>query len=171
MAFQVRVFEGNSAPSEAPKGFKESLETRYEDAGFTEDATRRESVFYFSEGLVVLRERQVEGATVEELIERVAKLEETAEDTLLGPHAAGVTEHRFRFRVILADGGLMDIARDKVKIAKLLFQETGSLGEAELSMLEKVVIDSGENVWVVSPVGVLLIGEFEDVRRCTYLIA
>ena len=40
-----------------------------------------------------------------------------------------------------------------------------------MGMLATAMLDFGENVWVISPVGVLIAGEIEDINRCVYLVS
>jgi len=147
------------------------LETHFEDAAIKEDKERAEIALYFSEGLVIFKEQAAEGDTIEELIGKITEIEPSDPKAVLKLHSGEVAEQHFAFRVIIGGPEIMEYCSDKMLIAKLLFQETGSLGAAELSMLDKAVLDFGENQWVISPVGVLLAGEIEDVMRCIYLVA
>ncbi len=153
------------------KRFKEKLETHFEDAAIKEDKARGETVFYFSEGIVVFKERLVEAETVEALTQQITELEENSAEDVLKTHAGEVSKQTFRFRIIVAGEDFMQYVNDKPLIAKLLFMETGTLGAAEMSMMETGLLDFGENAWWISPVGVLLAGEIDDVTRCVYLVA
>ncbi len=171
MSIQARVLDAVSAPSEESKRFREKLETHFEDAALKEDKQRGELAFYFQEGLVIFRERKVEAETIDALIEAITELEEVSADEMLKAHGGEVSPQHFTFRVVLGESDLMAFVPDKMAMAKLLFLETGSLGAAELGMLDKAVLDFGENQWVISPAGVLIAGEIDDVTRCLYLVA
>lgn len=171
MGCSVKVLDGFAAPSEESRRFKEKLETKFEDAGIFRDEKHGELGFVFTEGVVVFHERTVEGENVDELIKSIVDLEEVDAKDVFKRYKGTITGDHFSFRVIIGDSVLMDAVDNKEQIAKLLFQETGTLGAAEMGMLSNAVLDFGENKWVISPVGVLLTGEFEDATRCIYLIA
>jgi len=169
--FSVRVLDGCAAPSNKAKRFKEKLETHYEDAGFKEDPEKGETAFFFSEGLVVFRERTASADTLDGLLDKTAEFEEMGPKELLSAYEKEITDENFCFKVIIGDEKVMAGIQDKMWIAKLLFKETGSLGAAEMGMLSTALLDFGENAWVISPVGVLIAGEIEDINRCIYLIS
>jgi len=169
--FILRVLDGCAAPSEKSKRFKAKLETQYEDAGYKDDPEKGEMTFVFAEGLVVFKERAVTADDAAALLEKVTELEQADSGKLMESYLGEPPKQTFCFRIIVGDEKLMSVINDKMWIAKLLFQETGSLGAAEMGMLETSLLDFGENAWVVSPVGVLLAGEIEDIRRCIYLVS
>jgi len=169
--FTLRVLEGCAAPSEKSKRFKAKLDTQFEDAGFIEDAEKGELSFVFAEGIVAFRERTVTAANPDGLLEKLTELEEARPEKIVERLLGEAPKETFRFRILVGGENLMSVINDKMWIAKLLFQETGSLGAAEMGMLANSLLDFGENAWVVSPVGVLLAGEIEDVKRCIYLVS
>jgi hypothetical protein len=169
--FKVRVLDGCAAPVKKAKRFKEKLETHFEDAGFFEDKEKGVMAFVFTEGVVVFKERTVEGRNLDELLEGVSGLGDTEPEDLLKGYVDQVSKEHFCFRVIIGGENMLSSIQDKFWIAKLLFRETGSLGAAEMSMLATAVLDFGENAWVISPVGVLLVGEIADVTRCIYIVS
>src|SRR3990172_8459857 len=155
MSIQVRVLEGFAATSPAAKRFREKLETQFKDAGIEEHAERGEMAFYFAEGLVVFRERVIEADGLQGLIAAMADPGELDGTKILACYDDEIVGEPYQYRVILGEG-LMEHVADMAFIAKLLFEETGTLGAAEMGMVSQAVIDFGENQWVVSPVGVLL---------------
>jgi len=169
--FILRVLDGCAAPCEKTKRFKAKLETQYEDAGYKGDPEKGEMMFVFAEGLVVFKERKVTAEDAPALLEKVTTLDKADVGRLMESCLGEPPKEKFCFRILVGDEKLMAVIDDKMWIAKLLFQETGSLGAAEMGMLETSLLDFGENAWVVSPVGVLLAGEIEDVRRCIYLVS
>jgi hypothetical protein len=168
--FTVRVLDGCAAPVKKSKRFKDKFETHYEDAGFFEDKKKGETAFIFTEGIVVFKERSVEGKSLDELQEGVAGLETLEPEVLLKDYVDQITKEHFCFRIIIGGENMLSCIQDKMWIAKLLFRETGSLGAAEMSMLATAVLDFGENAWVISPMGVLLVGEIAEIKRCIYLV-
>jgi hypothetical protein len=169
--FSLRVLDGCAAPAENTKRFKAKLDTHYEDAGFKEDTDKGETIFVFAEGLVVFKERTVAASDLETLLEKVTTMEDLDASKAIEGYLGEPPKETFCFRILIGGENLMEAVKDKMWIARLLFQETGSLGEAEMGMLEGSLLDFGENVLVVSPVGVLLAGEIEDIRRCVYLVS
>lgn len=171
VGFTVRVLDGCAAPVKKSKRFKEKLETHFEDAGFFEDKKKGEMAFVFTEGIVVFRERTVVGKDLEEALANVTGLENLEPKDVLKGYVDQVSEEHFCFRVIFGGENMLSAIQDKMWIAKILFRETGSLGAAEMSMLATAILDFGENAWVISPVGVLLVGEIADVNRCIYIVS
>jgi hypothetical protein len=169
--FSLRVLDECAAPAENTKRFKDKLDTTFEDAGYTEAPEKGEMAFVFAEGLVLFKERAVTAGDPESLLSKVTELEDAGTGKLMENYLGEPPKETFCFRILIGDEKLMPVVNDKIWIAKLLFQETGSLGAAEMGMLANSLLDFGENAWVVSPVGVLLAGEIEDIRRCIYLVS
>lgn len=169
--FTLRVLVGCAVPSDKTKRFKAKLDTQFEDAGYIEDPEKGELAFVFAEGLVAFRERTVTADSPDAILEKLTELEDAEPAKIVERHLGEVPKQTFEFRILIGGEELMGVINDKMWIARLLFQETGTLGAAEMGMLETSLLDFGENAWVVSPVGVLLAGEIEDIKRCIYLVS
>jgi hypothetical protein len=169
--YTLRVLEGCAAPSDKSKRFKAKLETQFEDAGYMEDPKKGNMAFVFAEGMVAFQERTITADGPDTLIAKLTELEEVDLAALLGKYLGEPPRETFGFRILVGDEKLMPVLNDKLWIAKLLFQETGTLGAAEMGMLATSLLDFGENAWVVSPVGVLIAGEIEDIKRCIYIVS
>ncbi len=169
--FTLRVLDGCAAPSDKSKRFKAKLDTQFEDAGYIDDSEKGELAFVFAEGMVAFRERTVTAKSPDALVAKVTDLEALGSSDQIEKYLGELPKEIFCFRILIGGGELMPLVNDKPWIAKLLFQETGSLGAAEMGMLESSLLDFGENAWVVSPVGVLLAGDIDDIKQCIYIVS
>jgi hypothetical protein len=138
------------------------------------DATlvRREGALemHFRDGVVLFDVVKRDADTAEALIEELGN--HSLDIEAMKAKAGGALDTTpFGYTVMVVTGEGSNAMTDPETLAKVLFAETGDLGKAELGFIETSVLDFGEHVAAVSPAGMLVVGDVDDVEKYLYLAA